>query len=95
VDTDALIDFLDQLEQLRDEQEADTPPALAEDVQSAVLALLDAEIDLVNDVISAKEDGDDVGAVVDEYDPQMEEVFSTYFEAYTVASESCPNLLDM
>jgi hypothetical protein len=95
VDVDALVDFLDQIEQMRDDQEADTPPAIAEDVQTTVLALLDTEIELINAVIDAKDGGDDVAAVVEEYDPQLEEAFTAYFDSYTALGESCPNVLEM
>jgi archaellum component FlaG (FlaF/FlaG flagellin family) len=91
---DDMLDFLDQLEQVREEQEADTPPALAEDVQTSVIALLDVEIDLVNDVINAMEDGDDVEAVVNGYDTQVEDAFTVYFDAYTALGESCPNIFE-
>lgn len=95
VDIDALFDFLDQFEQIRDEQAEDTPPAIAEDTQTATLALLDLEIELINAIIDAKEDGDDISAVVDEYEPQMEEAFNAYFESFSTLIEECPNLLDL
>jgi len=95
VDTDDLLDFLDQVEQVRDEQEADTPPAVAEDFQAAFLDLLDLYIDMINDVVDAKDNGDDVEALIDEYDPQIEDVFNTYFEEFTALGEACPNIMEM
>ncbi len=94
-DIDALVDFLDQLEQIREEQEADTPPALAEDVQATALAYIDLEIDIINDAIDALEDGEDVGDAIDGYETEITDTFTAFVDAYNALGEACPNVLEM
>jgi hypothetical protein len=71
VSTDELTRFITLLEAAKADQEADVPPSAGADTQAALLHLIQLEIDFFKDVLDAKTNSGDVGAI---YDASIEEM---------------------
>jgi hypothetical protein len=92
VDTALLIETRDTLQQLRDEQAADPPPAVAADVQTMLLAVYDYAIEFYTAIIDAQENGEDVATVIESFQEQEEQVFAEFSAAGAALEETCPDL---
>jgi hypothetical protein len=71
VSTDDLAKFIQLLEAAKADQAADAPPSAGADTQTALLHLIQLEIDFFQAVLDARNNGEDTGAI---YDASIEEM---------------------
>lgn len=90
VDVDTLNNYVDDLDALLKEQKADTPPAAAQDLSDEYISYIELQIDALNAVIDAKDAGDDLQAVFDEWEPQITAAASSLTDTYSALAKACP-----
>jgi len=90
IDVKTLNSYVNDLETIVSDQEADAPPAAAEDLGSAYLDYLNLQLDALNDVIDAKNGGDDVKPIFDQYQPQIADSSTALLDEYSKVADACP-----
>jgi len=90
VDVDTLNNYLDDLEATVQDQEADTPPAAAQDLSDEYLSYLNLQIDAMNAIIDAKDSGGDLQQVFDEFQSKLTDASTSLFETYSALADDCP-----
>ena len=90
VDVDTLTSYVNDLETMVSDQEADAPPAVAEDLGNAYIDYLNLQLDALNDVIDAKDGGDDLQPIFDQYQTQITGSSTTLLDEYGKVADACP-----
>ena len=90
VDVETLTSYVNDLETMVSDQEADAPPAAAEDLGNAYIEYLNLQLDALNDVIDAKNNGDDLQPIFDDYQTQITDSSTALLDEYSKVAEACP-----
>jgi uncharacterized protein DUF4352 len=90
VKVDTLTSYVTDLEKMVSDQEADAPPAIAEDLGKAYLDYLNLQLDALNDVIDAKNGGDDLQPIFDDYQTQITDSSTALLDEYSKIADACP-----
>lgn len=93
VDPDELRDAADQIRDAIDEQENIETPAVAQDLNDAVISMLNLYADLFDDAADRLDSGDDPADIEAdlENNPDFTNVITDLFSAMTALGESCPD----
>lgn len=91
---EAIIGFLDQLEDARADQAADAPPEIGEAAQTAVLALWDLLIEGFNALADAREDGELLAPVAEAYEEVTQLALGAFLAELRVVDTLCSGLID-
>ena len=85
-----LTSYVNYLETMVSDLEADAPPAVAEDLGNAYIDYLNLQLDALNDVIDAKDGGDDLQPIFDQYQTQITGSSTTLLDEYGKVADACP-----
>jgi hypothetical protein len=93
IDPDDLRDAADQVRDAVDEQESLEAPAVAQDLNDAVIAMLNLYADLFDDAADRLENGDDPADIEADFgnNPEFGTVLNDLFSATTDLGEACPD----
>lgn len=82
---DLLNDFLDEIEAI------DTPEA-AEDTYDALVNMIEIQIDGFDEVLDAKENGDDLQPIYEDFETQIDAAGEVFFTAAAALDTMCPGI---